>query len=139
MDLQLGNWGFFSSLLTTGFWGPICINRLAQNRLIIGSIYRLYAKYMLPSWGLYICYIIPTTYYRNQKNPLIARISKTSFLTQDLNFCLQFVPILPPNVVVILVTDREFSIPCSIRIPDFNQDTHPPNRKKTHIKYQILL
>ena len=41
----------------------------------IGSIYHLYTTYILPSFG---GYIIPTTLYRNLKNPLIDVSERTS-------------------------------------------------------------
>ena len=46
----------------------------------IGSIYHLYTTYILPSFG---GYIIPTTLYRNLKNPLTFLSFLTCFTTQS--------------------------------------------------------
>ena len=60
-----------AQLNSMDFWGSCTGWQVAYNHLI-GSIYGLYTRYILPSKGPHI---LPTTYHQNQKNPYIKRSS----------------------------------------------------------------
>ena len=60
-----------AQLNSMDFWGSCTGWQVVYNHLI-GSIYGLYTRYILPSKGPHI---LATTYHQNQKNPYIKRSS----------------------------------------------------------------